>query len=107
MGDDHHRQSLARQIPNHRLHLPDHGGIQGGGRLIKEDDFRWGNRLKDWNTMPIVRRPLLISHFLSVMHCPFTMISPEMGVSSIFRQRIRVDLTVPFCRFPFLYVKIK
>ena len=39
VGDDQHRQTFPGEFFDDREHLLDHGGIQGGSRLIKEDDL--------------------------------------------------------------------
>ena len=56
---------------------------------------RCPNRLKDWNTMPIFLRISLRSQLPSLMTCPSTIISPEVGGSSMLMHRKRVDLPVP------------
>ena len=54
-----------------------------------------GNRLKCWNTMPILRRCRLMSTFGSVMFTPSNSIVPSVGVSSRFSDRRNVDLPEP------------
>ena len=40
VGDDHHGEPLGRQLPDDRKDLPHHGGVQGAGGLVEEDDLR-------------------------------------------------------------------
>ena len=54
-----------------------------------------GNRLNCWNTMPIRARSLLMSFLGSVMSTPSKVMVPEVGSSSRFRQRRKVDLPEP------------
>ena len=54
-----------------------------------------GNKLKCWNTIPIWRRTASMSTLGSVMTVPSKVMVPEVGSSSKFRQRRKVDLPEP------------
>src|SRR5215204_2951600 len=56
---------------------------------------RWGNRLKAWKTMPILRRTASMSTSGSVTSIPPTTTFPEVGSSRRLMQRSRVDLPDP------------
>ncbi len=40
MGHNQHRQAVPGELPDDGKHFADHGRIQGGGRLVKQDDLR-------------------------------------------------------------------
>ncbi len=66
-----------------------------GARVMLSRIFRWLNRLKCWNTMPISSRALLMSVSLAVMSCPFTTMLPALIFSSRLIQRSSVLLPEP------------
>ena len=66
-----------------------------GARVMFWSTVRCGNRLNDWNTMPISLRMAAMLRMSLVSSMPSTMISPRWCSSSRLMVRMKVDLPEP------------
>ena len=66
-----------------------------GASIIFWSTVLLGNRLNCWNTIPIFCLTLFILVFLSRISVPSNTISPASGLSSLFRERRKVDFPHP------------
>ena len=66
-----------------------------GARVMLSITDRWGNRLNDWNTIPISLRMASMLRMSADSSMPSTMMSPRWCSSSRLRVRMKVDLPEP------------